>query len=85
MKEFKFTIKDEAGIHARPAGLLVKAAGEFASTITITKDGKSADAKRIFGLMGLGAKCGDELVVTCDGADEDKAAETLQKFMNENM
>lgn len=85
MKQFKFTIKDEAGIHARPAGLLVKAAGEFASTITIEKDGKSADAKRIFGLMGLGAKCGDVLTVTCDGADEDKAAEVLEKFMNENM
>lgn len=85
MKEFKFTIKDEAGIHARPAGLLVKAAGEFASTITIEKDGKSADAKRIFGLMGLGAKCGDVLTVTVDGADEVQAAEALEKFMNENM
>lgn len=85
MKEFKFTIKDEAGIHARPAGLLVKAAGEFASTVTINKDGKSADAKRIFGLMGLGAKCGDTLTVTCEGADEEAAAEALEKFVNENM
>lgn len=85
MKEFKFTIKDEAGIHARPAGLLVKAAGEFQSTITIIKDGKSADAKRIFGIMGLGAKCGDELTITADGADEDAAIASLEKFMNENM
>ena len=57
MKEFKFTIKDEAGIHARPAGLLVKAAGEFACTIKIEKDGKSADAKRIFGLRRKMWRC----------------------------
>ena len=85
MKEFKFIIKDEAGIHARPAGLLVKAAGEFSCAIKIEKDGKSADAKRIFGLMGLGAKCGDTLTVICDGADEEIAAAALEKFMNENM
>lgn len=85
MKEFTFTIKDEAGIHARPAGLLVKAAAEFESKITIAKDAKSADAKRIFGLMGLGAKCGDVLTVTCEGADEEQAAAALEKFMNENM
>ena len=85
MKEFKFIIKDEAGIHARPAGLLVKAAGEFSCAIKIEKDGKSADAKRIFGLMGLGAKCGDTLTVICDGADEEAAVVALEKFMNENM
>ena len=78
-------MKDEAGIHARPAGLLVKAAGEFSCAIKIEKDGKSADAKRIFGLMGLGAKCGDTLTVICDGADEETAAAALEKFMNENM
>lgn len=85
MKEFRFTIKDEAGIHARPAGLLVKAAGGFECSIKVEKDGKSADAKKIFGLMGLGAKYGDVITVTCDGADEEAAAETLEKFMNENL
>lgn len=85
MKEFKFTIKDEAGIHARPAGLLVKAAGGFDCSVKIEKDGKSADAKKIFGLMGLGAKCGDVITVTCDGTDEAAAAVALEKFMNENL
>lgn len=85
MKEFNFTIKDKDGIHARPAGQLVKLASEFESKITITKEGKPADAKRIFALMSLGAKCGHELVVTAEGADEDKAIEALQNFMNENM
>ena len=44
MKEFKYVITDPEGIHARPAGELVKAAKEFAANITLTKDGKSGDA-----------------------------------------
>lgn len=49
MKEFKYVIKDAEGIHARPAGELVKAAKEFTCSITITKDGKSGDCRKIFG------------------------------------
>ena len=56
MKEFKYVITDPEGIHARPAGELVKAAKEFAANITLTKDGKSGDCKRIFGIMGLAVK-----------------------------
>ena len=49
MKEFKYTITDPEGIHARPAGELVKAAKQFTSTIKLAKDGKSGDCKKIFG------------------------------------
>ena len=51
MKEFQYVITDPEGIHARPAGLLVKKAASYASTIMIGKGEKSADAKRIFGVM----------------------------------
>lgn len=73
MKEFKYVITDPQGIHARPAGEIVKAAKEFACAITLTKDGKSGDCKKIFGIMGLGVKKGNEVVLTFDGEDEDKA------------
>ena len=53
MKEFKYVIQDEQGIHARPAGILVKAAGTFKSDIYIHKDKKQGDLKRIFSVMGL--------------------------------
>ena len=56
MKEFTYVITDPEGIHARPAGLLVKAAAGFKSDIKIEKDGKAANAKTIFGVMGLGVK-----------------------------
>ena len=61
MKEFKYVITDPEGIHARPAGELVKAAKEFQSAITLTKDGKTGDCKRIFGIMGLAVKDGIDM------------------------
>ena len=85
MKEFKFIITDPDGIHARPAGEFVKAAKEFESCIALSKDGKTADAKKIFGLMGLAAKQGDEVTVTIEGPYEDIAAEVIKQFMNENL
>lgn len=85
MKEFVFTINDENGIHARPAGMLVKKAGEFNSTITVKKDEKTADAKRLFALMSLGAKKNDQLTFIIEGHDEELAAEGLQQFCNENL
>ncbi len=85
MKEFKYVITDNEGIHARPAGLLVKKANEFTSKIMIGKGDKSADAKRIFGVMGLGAKCKEEIFMTAEGDDEEKAIVELEKFMKENL
>lgn len=85
MKEFKYVITDPEGIHARPAGLLVKAAKEFACDVKIAKDGKAMNSKAIFGVMGLGAKKGDEVTLMFDGEDEEAAYETLSKFMQENL
>lgn len=85
MKEFKYTITDSQGIHARPAGLLVKEAAKFASHIKIEKAGKAADAKRIFGVMGLAAKQGEEVVIRVEGADEAEAAAVMETFFKENL
>ncbi|MDD6692476.1 MAG: HPr family phosphocarrier protein [Lachnospiraceae bacterium] len=86
MKEFKYTITGPVGIHARPAGLLVKEVKAHASKVTITAaDGKSADAKKLLALMGLGIKQGDTVTVSIDGEDEDAAAASIEKFMKENL
>ena len=70
MKEFTYTIKDSVGIHARPAGLLVKCASMFKSEILLTKGEKCVDAKKIFSVMTLGAKQGDEVTVKINGSDD---------------
>ncbi len=84
MKEFNYVLKDENGIHARPAGMLVKQVSNFESDVKIAKGDKTADAKRIFSLMGLGAKKGDEVHVSISGSDEEKAVKVLEKFFLEN-
>ena len=82
MKTFEYTIKDELGIHARPAGLLVKEAKKFESECTITKDGKT---KKLTQLMSLGVKQGDIVTVTAEGADEEAAAAALKEFFENNL
>ena len=85
MKTFEYTIKDELGIHARPAGLLAKKAKEFESAVMLSKDGKTVNAARLIAVMGLGVKCGDTVSVTVEGADEERAAKEMESFFSENL
>ena len=85
MKEIKHVINDPLGMHARPAGMLVKAVAPFASKITVTAPTGSADAKRLMALMRLAAKQGMELTITIEGDDEEKAAAELQAFLTANL
>ncbi|MBQ7250680.1 MAG: HPr family phosphocarrier protein [Bacilli bacterium] len=85
MKSFTYVITDKEGIHARPAGLVVAEAKKFASAITIENKGKKADLKRIFGVMSLCVKNGEEVVITCDGADEETASAAVEKVFKENL
>lgn len=85
MKQFDYIIQDELGIHARPAGLLVKEAAKFSSNITFSKSGVEGDAKKIFSIMKLGAKQGDSITVTVEGADEDTAAKAIEQFLSQTL
>lgn len=85
MQSFTYTITDPLGIHARPAGLLVKEAQKYTSAITVEVEGKSSDAKKLFGLMGLGAKTGQLLTVTANGADEEQAVQGIKAFLEANL
>lgn len=85
MRSFEYRITDEVGLHARPAGLLVKEAKKYASVIRVEKDGKSAEAGRLMALMGLGIKKGDLVTVTAEGNDEEAAAEGMEQFFKDNL
>ena len=85
MKEFKHIINDPMGLHARPAGMLVKACAGYASAVTITAPTGKADAKRLMAVMRLAAKQGMELTVSVEGADEEKAAAELKAFLEANL
>ena len=73
MKQFTYTITDPVGIHARPAGLLVKA------------DGKSAGGAKLMALMGLGIKQGETVTVTLEGGSEEADAASLEQFFKDNL
>lgn len=85
MKEFNYTLTDPAGIHARPAALLIKKTQPYASEITLVKDGKTANAKSMLSIMGLSAKNGETVTVQAEGADEETAITELEAFFKENL
>ena len=85
MKEFKYTITDAQGIHARPAGELIKAAKGFASSIAIAANGKTGDCKKIFTVMALGVKQGHEVTITVNGDDEEAAAAAMETFFKSTL
>lgn len=81
MKEFRYTISDKTGIHARPAGLIVQCAKGYQSAITLRLGEREADCRKLFSLMQLGVKCGDEITVTADGPDEESAVSELEETL----
>ncbi len=85
MLEFKYTIKNSNGMHARPAGVLVKEATKFECDITINAKGKTADAKKIFSLMTLGVKYDDDITVIFNGKDEKEAYSHLESHFKNNL
>ncbi|MBE6823442.1 HPr family phosphocarrier protein [Caproiciproducens sp. LBM24188] len=85
MKEFRYRITDELGLHARPAGQLVKVATGFECEIKIGTPEKMVDAKRIMGVMGLALKQGDEVTLTFNGPDEAEALNALETFLKGNL
>lgn len=86
MKQFQYIISDPMGLHARPAGLLVKAAKPLNSTVTIEKEGgKSANATKLMAVMGLAIKAGNTVTVSVDGGDEEANFQIIEKFFQENL
>ena len=85
MQSFTYVIQDPLGIHARPAGMIVKQASQFTCNITLQTPTANADAKRIMAVMRLVAKKGTPLTVVCQGEDELQAAKQLECFLKQNL
>lgn len=85
MKSFEFEIRDELGIHARPAGMLVKASKEYDSKITITKGEKTVESTKLMAIMSMGIKQGETVTVSVDGGDEEATLAGMKAFFEENL
>ena len=82
---FSYTVNDPLGIHARPAGALVKIAKGFSSVITLSANGKSADCRNIIAVMSLGVRQGTRLSVDASGSDSSEALAAIRRYLNENL
>lgn len=85
MKSFTYDVKDELGIHARPAGMLVKEAKKFQSVITLDNGVKTAEATKLMAVMSMGVKCGQTVTVKVEGEDEEAALEAMKSFFEKNL
>ena len=85
MRSITYVITDRVGIHARPAGIVVKTAQKYQSEILVHKGEKQADAKKLMQLMSLGVKGGEEISVTAEGPDEEEACAAMENVLKENL
>jgi len=81
MLEAKIVLKNQTGLHARPASILVTEAGKFKSDIYILKDGREINAKSILGVLSMGARKGDEITLRISGEDEEQALSRLTELL----
>ncbi|OTO77369.1 MULTISPECIES: HPr family phosphocarrier protein [unclassified Enterococcus] len=85
MKKFVYEIQDVLGIHARPAGMLVKEATNYECNVILKCGEKEKSVKTIMGIMTMNIKTGDEVTVICKGSDEIVASKELEQFFRTNL
>lgn len=81
MAEKKVSVKNQHGLHARPAAMFVQKASAYPFAVTIEKGGKSADAKSILGIMTLAVQKGDEVIIRADGEAAAEALDALEMIL----
>jgi len=83
MTEKDVVVRNRAGIHARPAALIVQTASQYAAQIEFKNDHETINAKSIMGIITLGASYNSTITISADGEDEAEAVERLaQLFEN---
>ena len=80
----EITVKNEVGLHARPATYFIQKANEFKSGIWVEKEERRVNAKSLLGVLSLGIVKGTAITVIADGADETEAVEALATLINNN-
>jgi phosphocarrier protein len=85
MVRFDYIITDELGIHARPAGILLREVKNHRSVVTFSHGEKKADGDKLFAIMKLGIKQGNTLGVMVEGPDEEAAAAAIKQTLEMNL
>ena len=85
MIQFEYVITDELGIHARPAGLLIREAKKYSSMITLLHGNRTSAATKLFEIMKLGIKQADTLGITIEGPDEEESAAAIREVLKTHL
>lgn len=85
MVKQKVVVKNLAGLHLKPAGVLCQEAMKFTSSVSFTYKKGVANAKSVLGVLAACVKCGDEILLQCEGDDEDEALQHLVKLIDEGL
>lgn len=85
MTKQKVTVKNQSGLHLRPAGILCRTAMLYKSHITLNHEDTTANAKSVLSVLGAGVKTGDEIEITCEGVDEQEALEAIVKLFESGL
>ncbi len=85
MQQCSYIIRDEYGMHARPAGQLVRLASAYECTVTVQHEDRSCTLKTPMHLMALGIMQGDNITIQAEGNDESACITAVQKFLEENV
>ncbi|MFV0254857.1 MAG: HPr family phosphocarrier protein [Erysipelotrichaceae bacterium] len=83
MKEIKVLVIDPVGLHARPATVAVNVANSFESEVFVRFNDRSANMKSIMGVMSLGIPTQSEIIITCEGNDEDAAIKKIEETLKD--
>lgn len=78
-------IKNPAGLHLRPAGVLCSVAGKYRSSITFIYRDSASNAKSVLSVLGACIKCGDEIELICEGSDEEEALSGMLEAINSGL
>ena len=82
MTEAQITVRNETGLHSRPADLFVRTAKLYTAGVTVKKGEKSADAKNILKVILLNVSQGDSITIRADGPDEQQAVSELTRLVD---
>lgn len=85
MTKQKIIIKNQTGLHLRPAGIVCRTAMQYKCHITLAHEDTVANAKSVLSVLGASVKAGDELEITCEGVDEQEAMEALVKLFESGL
>ena len=85
MLKQKVTVKNQTGLHLRPAGILCRTAMLYKSHISLKHGDTTANAKSVLSVLGAGVKNGDELEITCEGMDEQEAMEAMANLFESGL